>query len=819
MNEEAMNNLIQDIRYGLRGLWRHPGFTIVAACSLALGIGANTAIFSVVNGVLLNPLPYPQPDQLVTIHQSKPNFEQGAMPYPNFRDLQKQNQTFSAMAISRSFGFSLIGAGEPERVDARLVSADYFSVLGLKPLLGRTFMPGEDESGAGPVALISEDLWRRKFGFAQDILQKGITLDEKSYAVIGVIPASFTLVRGVDVYVPIGQWNSGALKNRGVALGLHGIGRLKPGVTIEQARSDLNRVMGDLAIAYPETNRGNGATIIPLKERVVGNIRPILLMLFGAVGFVLLIGCVNVSNLMLARSTSRSREFAIRSALGAGRRRLLRQSLTESTLLGLGGGVLGLIVAGWGTKLALSALPTTLPRAEEVGLDSRVLLFTFVISLLTGILSGLAPALKMSQGRVTETLKEGGRGTSSGRVRAQGIFVAVEMALALVLLIGAGLMIRSLSALWKVDPGFRPDNVLTFGLNLPPAMANTSPEAVRSALRDLSDKLNHAPGVTSASFSSGASPLQSEDDLFFWLDGQPRPASHSEMNMALVYGVEPGYLAAMGIRLKQGRFFTEQDDERSLPVAVIDEAFAHKYFGDQDPVGKRVYTEGTPPQPWQIVGVVGHVKQWSLNSDDTDGLQAQLYLPFRALPDNNLPTGAGVVVRSSGRDESGPELLNGIRRVVENQSKQNVISDPQTMNQVIADSLSQQRFSMILLGAFAAVALLLASLGIYGVISYLVGQRTHELGIRLALGAQRQDVLRLVLNHGMKMALGGVALGLVVALGLTRLISKMLYGVSATDPATFVVITLLLVLVALLACFVPAWRATQVDPLVALRNE
>jgi predicted permease len=813
-----MNNLIQDIRYGLRGLWRHPGFTLVAVCSLALGIGANTAIFSVVNGVLLNPLPYPQPEQLVTIHQSKPNFEQGAMPYPNFRDLQKQNQTFSAMAISRSYGFSLMGAGEPERVDARLVSADFFSVLGLKPLLGRTFMPGEDESGAGPVALISEDLWRRKFSSAEDVLQKGITLDEKSFAVVGVIPASFTLVRGVDVYVPIGQWNSGALKNRGAALGLHGIGRLKPGVTIEQARSDLNRVMGDLAIAYPETNRGNGATIIPLKERVVGNIRPILLMLFGAVGFVLLIGCVNVSNLILARSTGRSREFAIRSALGAGRRRLLRQSLTESTLLGLTGGVLGLIVAGWGTKLALSALPTTLPRAEEVGLDGRVLMFTFVISVLTGILSGLVPALKISQGRVTETLKEGGRGTSGGRVRAQGIFVAVEMALALVLLIGAGLMIRSLTALWKVDPGFRPDNVLTFGLNLPPAMANASPEAVRSALRDLSDKLNHAPGVTSASFSSGASPLQNEDDLFFWLDGQPKPASHSEMNMALVYGVEPGYLAAMGIHLKQGRFFTAQDDERSLPVAVIDEAFARKYFGVQDPVGKGIYTEGTP-RPWQIVGVVGHVKQWSLNSDETDGLQAQLYLPFRALPDNNLPTGAGVVVRSSGSSDGGPEFLNGIRRVVDSQSKQNVISDPQTMNQVIADSLAQQRFSMILLGAFAAVALLLASLGIYGVISYLVGQRTHELGIRLALGAQRQDVLRLVLSHGMKMALGGVALGLVVSLGLTRLISKMLYGVTATDPATFAVITLLLVLVALLACFVPAWRATQVDPLVALRNE
>jgi len=810
-----MNNLIQDIRYGLRGLWRHPGFTVVAVCSLALGIGANTAIFSVVNGVLLNPLPYPQPEQLVTIHQSKPNFEQGAMPYPNFRDVQKQNQTLAAMAISRSMGFSLIGAGEPERVDARLVSADYFSVLGLKPLLGRTFVPGEDESGAGPVALISEDLWRRKFGSAGDVLQKGITLDEKSYAVVGVIPATFTLVRGVDVYVPIGQWNSGALKSRSAALGLHGIGRLKPGVTIEQARSDLNRVMADLAVAYPESNRGNGATVIPLKEQVVGNIRPILLMLFGAVGFVLLISCVNVSNLMLARSTGRSREFAIRSALGAGRRRLLRQSLTESTLLGLAGGALGLIVAGWGTKLALAALPTTLPRAEEVGLDRRVLLFTFVISLLTGILAGLLPAFKISRNQITESLKEGGRGTTGGRVRAQGVFVAVEMALALVLLIGAGLMIRSLTTLWKVDPGFRADNVLTFGLTLPPAMANASPEAVRAALRDLSDKINTAPGVASASLTTGASPLQSEDDLFFWLAGQPKPASSSEMNMALVYGVEPGYLTAMGIQLKQGRFFTAQDDERSVPVAVIDEAFAHKYFGANDPIGKGIYTGDD--QPWQIVGVVRHVKQWSLNSDETDGLQAQLYLPLRALSDNNLPSSAGVVVRSTGG--TGPELLNGIRQVVANQSKQNVISDPQTMNHVIAESLAQQRFSMILLGAFAAVALLLASLGIYGVISYLVGQRTHELGIRLALGAQRRDVLQLVLSHGMKMALGGVALGLVVSLGLTRLISKMLYGVSATDPATFVVITLLLVTIALVACLIPAWRATQVDPLVALRNE
>jgi predicted permease len=814
-----MNNLFQDIKYGLRGLLRQPGFTIVAVCSLALGIGANTAIFSVVNGVLLNPLPYPQPEQLVTLHQSKPNFDTGAIPYPNFRDLQKQNQTFSAMAISRPFGFSLIGAGEAERVNARLVTADFFTVLGVNPALGRTFMPGEDESGAGPVALISEDLWRRKFSSASDVLQKGITLDDKNYAVVGVVPSSFNLLRGVDVYVPIGQWSNPALKNRGVALGLHGIGRLKPGVTVEQGRADLNRVMRDLANTYPETNRGNGSAVIPLMERVTGGIRPILLVLLGAVGFVLLIACVNVSNLMLARSTGRSREFAIRSALGAGRGRLLRQSLTESILLGLAGGGLGLLVAAWGTKVALSQLPTALPRADEVGLDRRVLLFTFAISLLTGILSGLAPALKTSRGGVSEALKEGGRGASSGRARAQGVFVAVQMALALVLLIGAGLMIRTLTALWKVDPGFRAANVLTFSLNLPPSMNAASPDAVRAALRDIHQKIRSTPGVTAASFLSAGLPLQSEDDLFFWIDGRPKPASHSEMSMALLYGVEPDYLNAMGIPLKQGRFFTDQDDERSLPVAVIDEAFARTYFGTENPIGKRVYMDGVE-KPAQIVGVVGHVKQWSIDADETNELQAQLYLPFRALPDNSLPTGAGVVVRSTGSSgDVSAGLFSSIRGVVASQGSQNVLSSPQTMNEVIAGSLAPQQFSMILLGAFAAVALLLASLGIYGVISYLVGQRTQELGIRIALGAQRNDVLRLILGHGMKMALGGVVLGLIVAVSLTRLISKMLYGVSATDPRTFAVITLLLMTVALMACLIPAWRAAKVDPLVALRDE
>jgi predicted permease len=797
-------------------LLKNPGFTAVIVLTLALGIGANVALFSVVNGILLNPLPFPQPDQLVTLDQSKPNFETGAIPYPNFRDLQKENQTFSAMAISRGFAFSLLGAGEAERVTARLVSADFFSVLDVKPAMGRAFAPGEDEPGAGPVVMISADLWQRKFSAAQDVVSKSLTLDDKTYTIIGVIPANFSLFRGTDVYVPIGQWNNPALKVRSAALGLHGIGRLKPGVTIEQGQADLSAVMARLAATYPDTNRNNGAKVSSLKERMIGGIGPTLWLLLGAVGFVLLIACVNVSNLLLARSTSRRREFAVRAALGAGRWRLLRQSLTESMLLALAGGGLGLIVANWATHAALAVLPTTLPRATEVGLDSRVLIFSLIISLLTGVLAGVAPALKTSQWRLSETLKEGGRGSSSGRSRAQGVLVAVEMALALVLLVGAGLMIRSLSALWHVDPGFRADNVLTFSLSLSPAMRTGSPQATRAALRELSDQINSTPGIRAVSFSAGAIPLAGEDDLFFWVDGQPKPESQSEMNMALVYRVEPGYLTAMGIPLKQGRFFANQDDERSQSVVVIDEVFARKYFGDADPVGKRIRQDGQDPQ--QIIGVVGHVKQWSIDADEEQTLQAQLYEPFRQFSDNSmngLAAGLGVITRFDG--PSAP--FESVRHVVQGQNKQNVVSRPQTMNEVIAASLAQQQFSMILLDAFAVVALLLASLGLYGVISYLVGQRTHELGIRLALGAQRRDVLRLVLGHGMKMALGGVALGLLAAFGLTRLLAKMVYGVSTTDPATFAVITLLLTTVALLACFVPARRATKVDPLVALRYE
>ena len=806
--------MFQDLRFGARMLLNNPGVAVVIIMTLALGIGANAALFSVVNGVLLNPLPFPQPEQLITLHQSKPNFATGAIPYPNFRDWQRENRTFSAMAISRGTSFNLIGAGDAEQVDGRWVSAEFFSVLGVRPAFGRGFAPGENERGAAPVAVISAGLWRRKFDASPNAVGKSLTLDDKSYTIVGVLPESFNLYRGIDVYAPIGQWNNPALQNRRAALGLHGIGRLKPGITLAQAQSDMDGVMRRLAEAYPDANRGNGAALVPLKERLVGDVRPILWTLFGAVGFVLLIACVNVSNLLLARSTGRTREFAIRAALGAGQWRLLRQSLTESALLSLIGGGLGLVIAGWGTRAALSALPTALPRAEEIGLDGRVLLFTLAVSLLAGTLAGLAPALKISQRRLAETLKDGGRGAGGGRHRAQGALVAVEMALALVLLIGAGLMIRSLSALWNVDPGFRAENVLTFGLGFPPSMRTASPEAVRANLRELSDKLNSMPGARAASFSTGASPLQGEDDLYFWLDSQPKPASTSEMNMSLVYRVEPAYLTAMGIPLKQGRFFTNQDDERSQPVAVIDEAFAHKYFPGENSLGKRINLGGDQ-DPWQIVGVVGHVKQWSLDANESESLQAQLYLPFRQMEGN--PSRVGVILRAE-RD-AGPALFDAVRRVVQSQNSQNVVFGAQTMNEVLADSLSRQRFSMILLGAFAAVALLLSSVGLYGVISYLVGQRTHELGVRIALGARRGAILRLVMNYGMKMAIGGVAIGLIAAFGLTRLMANLLYGVSATDPVTFAAIASLLMGVALAACLVPAWRATKVDPLVALRHD
>ena len=824
-----LEELLQDLRYAARTLRKNPGFTAIAILTLALGIGANTSLFSVVNAVLLNPLPYPHPEKLVTLHESKPNFKNGSISYPNFRDWQKNNKTFSSMAVMRRTSLSVTGLGEAEQVDARFISSDYFPMLGIHAVLGRTFAPGEDEIGAPPVALISVGFWKRKFGASQAVLGKPLNLDGKAYTVVGVTPAGFDLflhnTRPDEVFVPIGQWSNPLLPQRSAGLGIHGLGRLKPGVTLERASADMESVTNNLALAFPDADKGIGASLVPFRKELLGDVQPVLLVLLGAVGFVLLIACVNVANLLLTRATGRAREFAIRAALGAGQGRLVRQLLTESVLLALGGGALGIFLAQWATGAALGVLPSQLPRAAEIHIDTHVLLFTAGVSLLAGILFGLAPAMKTSQPRLHETLKESGRGGSGMRHRAQGVFVVLEMAMALVLLVGAGLMIRSLVVLWNVDPGFRPNNVLTFGVSLPPALIKAPPAAIRTYVRDLDTRFAATPGIVAASQSWGAFPMNTDDERLFWIDGEPKPANENDMKWTLNYVVQPDYLKVMDIPLHRGRFFTVHDDERSPFVAVVDDVFARKYFGAEDPLGKHIHLlhvdlSGNDTLA-QIVGVVGHVNQWGLGADETQRLGAQMYLHALQMPDDyiaSVPGGGGsfIALRTNGKV---PSILDALRQTNRRINSEQVIYDVQTMDDIVADTLAARRFSMIVLASFAILALVLSAVGIYGVISYVVGQRTHEIGLRMALGASRADVLRMVLSQSAKLAAIGVAAGLAASLALTQLMGSMLYGVSATDPLTFMGVALILTLVALAASYLPARRAMQVDPMVALRYE
>ncbi|MGA2095323.1 MAG: ABC transporter permease [Candidatus Acidiferrum sp.] len=817
----SLDRLMQDLRFGARMLVKSPGFTIVAVLTLALGIGANAALFSVVNGVLFKPLPYPQSEKLVWLGESKPNFATGSISYPNFRDWQKDNHTFSGMAIYRSYNFNLLGVGEAEQLRARFISSEFFSVLGVSPVAGRTFAPGEDEIGRAPIVMISEGLWRRKFNASPEALGKSINLDGKGYVVVGVTPANFDfsgLFRDIDIYAPIGQWNNPLLPNRGAGLGVHGVGRLKAEATLEQARADMAQLSSHLAAAYADTNKGIGAALRPLKQTMVGEVRVLLLVLLAAVGFVLLIACVNVANLMLARAAARTREFAVRAALGAGRARLVRQLLTESLLLACAAGTLGLLLAGWGTQAAVGLLGQGLPRASEVHLDGRALLFTAAISLGCGIFFGLAPALKTGARNLHDTLKEGGRGESGTRHRAQGILVIVEMAMALVLLISAGLMVRSLTTLWSVNPGFDSHDVITFGVALPPSMRSASPDGIRAALRGVDRQLAAVPGVQSISLSWGAVPLSGDDEDLFWIEGRPKPESDNDKLWSLSYVVEENYLKVMGIPLERGRFFTAQDNENSSHVVVVDDCFAKQYFPGEDPIGQHIFLDNKGGRA-EIIGIVSHVKQWGLDSDDKESLRAELYFPFMQLPDQAMQLsggGTGVIARYDPRAATiGDSLRTGVKGLGDDY----VMSKSQTMDEIISDSLASQRFSMAVLGIFAVIALALASVGIYGVISYLVQQRTQEIGVRVALGAKRGDVLRLVLGEGMKMAVAGVAIGLVAAFGLTRLMASLLYGVSATDPLTFTIVAFLLTTVALAACYIPARRAMRVDPMVALRYE
>ena len=813
-----MNTLLADLRYAVRLLTQSPAFTAIAALTLALGIGATTALFSVVNGVLLNPLAYPHSERLVVIYARIAGLDSAPIEYPNFLDWQRDSRSFAAMAAYRGEDYNFIGNSEGERLSGYMISASFFDTLGIAPVLGRTFRVDDDQIGAAPVVVLSGGFWKRKFGSSPDIIGKPITLNGTAYTIVGVIPDTFSFYGNMrDVYTPIGQWNDSSFRDRRISVGAHAFGRLNPGVSASQAQAEMDQVARNLAAAYPEADAGHTIKLVSMKEDLVGDVQPLLLVLLAAVGFLLLIACANVANLLLARSIARSREFAIRSALGANYTRIIRQLLTESFLLSALGGLLGLLLAYGGMKTLLKALPAALPRFGEVSLDSRVLLFTLALSLITGVIFGLAPALRATRTDLQEVMKQSGRGSSGFRHRVQGAFVAAEVALALVLLVGAGLMIRTLGALWRVNPGFNPNHAITFSLAMP-ATSNTSSAETRARLRDFDDKVRSIPGVQAVSVTLGSRPMIHESALPFWIEGEPKPAHDSDMHAATFFLVESGFREAMGITLRRGRFVTDQDNENAPIVIDIDENFARMYFPDQNPIGKHINFTEFDVQA-EVVGVVGHVKQYALDADPPSAIPAQFFYPFMQIPEKVMPlvaTSVAVVLRTHGDPTS---IMGQVHETVRKIDPRDVIYNVQTMDDVVATSYAARRLTMILLTGFAALAIMLACVGIYGVVSYLVGQRTQEIGIRMALGAQRRDILVLVLGEGTKMALIGALIGIVASLMLTRLMAKQLFGVSAHDPFTYASVAFVLMLVAIAACLVPARRAVRMDPVKSLRWE
>jgi predicted permease len=822
-----MNTLAQDIRYALRAFAKNPGFTLAAVLSLAIGIGANTSIFSVANALLLRPLPYKDANRLVILWNRSPglNITEDWFSPAQYLDIKNGHHGFEQVAIAIGGNYNLTGEREPERVGVTRVSSNLLPMLGVSAERGRLFVPGEDSPGAAATAVLTDGMWARRYGRDPEMIGKSITINGQPYEVVGILPQRFALPREVlplldgteqaDIFLPLPLAPNAAQIRTNEDYNL--VGKLKPGVSVVEAQAELDTITARLRRDYPENYPPNGGltfSVVPLLEQVVGNVRPALLVLLGSVGLVLLIACANVANLQLSRAVARQREIAVRTALGASRWRIIRQLLTESVLLALGGGALGMLICLWSMQWMHVLGTKSIPRLQDVGIDSRVLLFTVLLSVCSGILFGLAPALRVSRLDLNATLKDASRGSAgTSAVWGHGnnvrrLLVVSELALSVVLLIGAGLLIRSFVRLQNVSPGFNAQNVLTFDLTMTGRKYGDK-QAILNTYRQLWDGLEHVPGV-SASGGVTSLPLS---QAYAWtpitVEGRtPLPGEKFLNADERVVGGH--YFEAMGIPLRRGRFFNEQDDARKPRVVLVDEYMAEQVWPGQDPIGKRIHiVELKSDEPWQtVVGVVGRVKQDTLDSDP----RIAYYLP-----QTQYPTRAMTVALRSGHDPSG--VLSAVKNELRKLDADLPMYYIRTMQQRVDESLARRRFSMLLLAVFAGVALALATIGIYGVMAYLVNQGTREIGIRVALGATRRNIVSLVVRQGMALALSGVAIGLAGAVMLTRLIRSLLFGVEATDPVTFVGIALLLGLVALLASYIPARRASRVDPLVALRYE
>lgn len=810
----TLESVLADCRYGLRMMRKYPGFTLAAVITLALGIGANTAIFSVVNTVLLRPLPYADPSRIVYLSEWSRDVPDLSIALANFRDWEKMNTVFDSMVAYRAENLNLTGHGEPQRLAIREVTAGLFPTLGVEPILGRELTPNDDKPGAEPVVLLSDSLWARAFGSDPSVLGRRLTLDGQSFTVIGVLPSSHfhPSWRGFDAFTSLGRMEDalGGPTRRGEHPGIYAYARLKSGVSVEQAQANMVEVATQLGKQYPKTNAGSSVTLKSLLDAVVEDSRPPLLMLMTAAGFVLLIACANVANLLTARATERQREVALRSALGASGPRLARQFLCESVLLAVLGGALGLLVAYFTTSALAQLAAAAVPRMEDVSIDRSVLAFTFLVSVMTGIVFGMFPALTAYRSHPNEVLKTGGTATGRGLVhmKFRNLLAAAELAISLVLLVGAGLTAKSLLRVVQADPGFETENILAASFSLPDN-SYTNDDQRRQFVDQLVEKVSALPGVTAAGFKN---PLLGGAQTGFLVEGRPKPEPGRAPSVDFAR-VTPGGMEALGVRLLQGRLFETNDSQASTKVVIIDETLAHEIWPGQDPLGKHmVLMLGPEPHgaiPWMtVVGVVRQVKNYGVD-------QPSRFEAF--VPNAQFPGMGGNLVLRSHQDPA--RLVPAVRQVMQTLDPNLPLYDVRTLRAVSEETVAPRKLSVLLLGLFSGIALVLAALGIYGVMAYVVSGRTHEIGLRMALGAEPRDVNRLLMGQGARIALAGVAAGLIASLVLTHLLRSMLFGVSATDPLVFACVAVLLSGIALLACYIPARAAMALSPVVALRYE